>query len=173
MLQKGGGITGGASTVTLTSANIPAHTHTFSAVSEKTTPSHTVSGTNTSDSHSHTKGTMNIDGSFEMRVCANSTDTIMVVDGAYTKNRYSWSGTHANLETRSVNGTYYDVISFNANKNWSGSTSSDSHTHSWSGTVNGGSHAHGVSGTTSSIGSGNSFSIMPPYETAYCWKRIS
>ena len=33
-----------------------------------------------------------------------------------------------------------------------------------------GSHRHSF--TTDSAGSGIAFSIMPPYETAYCWKRI-
>ena len=33
-----------------------------------------------------------------------------------------------------------------------------------------GNHRHSF--TTDSAGSGTAFSIMPPYETAYCWKRI-
>ena len=54
------------------------------------------------------------------------------------------------------------------------SGSGGSHSHSFSGyTDSDGSHSHTISASIGSAGDGQSFSILPPYTTAYCWKRIS
>ena len=45
------------------------------------------------------------------------------------------------------------------------------HSHSFNGTVP--SHGHTATGDISETGESKPFSIMPPYVTAYCWKRIS
>ena len=147
--------TGGTSTTTLVTANLPSHTHSIPALS----------GTAASaGAHTHTRGTMNIAGSFKIRGLLYSDDNIMTCTGAFYRSVVSWSGSHWILNTQSATPANYDLVSFDASKNWTGATSSaGAHTHTVNTTAN----------TTGAIGSGVSFTNLGPYITVYRYKRIS
>lgn len=181
--------TGGSETKSLTIANIPSHTHTFttSSAGEHT---HTVSGSTQSagahthsvsgttggaGSHSHTRGTMNITG----YTGAAWDDTSGNPSGAF----YFGGNAH-----ESDTGNYgHHKIYFDASKNWTGATSiTANHTHSFSTTSgSAGSHTHTISisveqagehthtGTTGGTGNGTAFNVMNPYIVAYVWRRTA
>lgn len=188
--------TGGNATKTLTVANIPSHTHTFTtgdaglhthAVTgtTQTAGSHThdVSGTTGgAGSHSHTRGTMDIvgtigTGSNTPSIYRNDTSGAFYNSGT-DGNRFG-SGTTTNDRTSRV--------TFQASRSWNGSTSVQAnHTHGFSATTqSSGSHTHTVSisaanngthkhtGTTNGAGNGTAFDIMPPYIVAYVWRRTA
>lgn len=157
--------TGGADKVTLTTAQIPGHTHTVTVdsngshthnsstatagghVHNVTTASagtHNHSGSaNSAGAHTHTRGTMNITGTFYS------------YDLGYTNNMrgdgvvFTASG-NANRQTSSdgkARDAYYQMY-FDASKNWTGATSSaGAHTHTLS-VDNSGVHTHGLSVAT-------------------------
>ena len=61
-------------------------------------------------------------------------------------------------------GSIYATIHKSASSSpgyWAGRTTSD------------GSHTHSVTGTASSSGGGGAHNNMPPYVTAYCWRRTA
>ena len=98
------GQTGGSDTVSLSSANIPAHTHTV-----------TIGG---NGSHSHTRGSMNITGQLN---CPAET-YYGTPDGAF----------YLHGSNASVGSHEYRVgsMAFDASRSWTGSTSTDgNHTH--------------------------------------------
>lgn len=97
---------GGSDTVSLSSANIPAHTHNI-----------TVAG---SGSHSHTRGSMNITGNFP--ACVED-HLLPTPEGAFYFN-----GTAYEADGEGAIGNW--KLCFDASRNWTGSTSSDGyHTH--------------------------------------------
>ncbi len=112
--------TGGAESVTLAVANLPAHSHGV-----------TVS---TNGGHTHTRGSMNIVGTF------TNTDDSYATGAFYVTSSYR--GTDSGSEPQHVYG-------FDASRSWSGETS------------NNGSHSH--TATINNTGSGQAFSILPPY----------
>ena len=112
------GSTGGSASVTLSTANMPAHTHT--------------------------RGTMNITGTILAASDYNVTsNTSNVINGAFTVSNISGTDRNAGSGDYDANRT----IGFDASKTWTGETSS--------------------------VGSGTSFSNMPPYLTVTVWKRIA
>ena len=177
--------TGGSATKSLSVANIPSHTHTFTT-SSAGQHTHTVSGSTQSagahthsvsgttggaGSHSHTRGTMNITGTF-------ATDGVPTPTGAF------YVGSTVGYITGGVDGS---IIHFDAKRTWSGETSTVSnHTHTFSATTSSsGSHTHTISitvgeagahthtGTTNGTGNGTAFNVMPPYIVAYVWRRTA
>ena len=97
--------TGGSATKTLTTSNLPAHTHTCS----------------TAGDHTHTRGTMNITGtmnaSWEKNIPQITTGAFTQVDGERS-NEADGQGSGAK------------VWEFDASRSWTGATSSNgSHTH--------------------------------------------
>ena len=146
---------GGAATVTLTTTQMPAHTHTG--------PSHTHTGpshTHTGPSHTHSAS------SDSVSLTANSAGahTHTVVYGHFTE-----SG--SNNQHNSVFGSGY-----------SGSTSSaGAHTHSINAHAHtitigaAGTGATGAAGTgaTGSAGGGGSHNTMQPYINVYRWHRTA
>lgn len=96
------GATGGSSTVTLGTTQIPSHTHTFTG--------------NALSAHSHTRGTMNITGSVygdnvsrDMNVTCSGAFSFGAGTGGFS------TGYTFNL---------YNGFNFDASRNWTGSTSS-------------------------------------------------
>ncbi len=100
------GKTGGADSVTLSSANMPAHTHTVTLTS--------------AGAHTHTRGTMDITGTFP--ACMED-QYLPTPTGAFYFNGLAWEapggGNRGNW-----------LLNFKASRDWSGNTSSSgSHTH--------------------------------------------
>ncbi len=128
------GQTGGSSTQTLTAEQLPEHTHNITV--------------NSAGSHTHTRGTMEITGTFGIDDRVNfSTKT-----GAFYTN-----DTYLNCGSTGTEGGY--VMSFAASRSWEGETSSS------------GAHTHSAS--CSSTGSGSaSISIEPPFYTLAYFVRL-
>lgn len=122
------GATGGSATKKLTTDNLPSHSHSCGSAG----------------SHSHTKGSMNITGTFGYIENQGS-----IASGAFSKGVYK-TGVGGTPE----NGI---PINFNAKDSWTGETSTA------------GSHSH----TIGSTGKTTAFDIMPPYIVAYVWRRTA
>ena len=179
--------TGGSSSVTLSTAQMPSHTHTGPSHTHSV-PSHTHSGPNHRHSvPSHTHGGPNHRHSYSGTTSTKSlTGTLIGVDNNSTNYRLRWGTANGVFSTSSAytqainsqpvgNGWYAGQLNFSASHNhtfsgntgyasgttgsWSGNTGyASGTTGSWSGTT-------GSSGTgaTGSAGSGNSHENRPPY----------
>lgn len=125
------GATGGSATKTLTTNNLPSHTHSCGSAG----------------SHSHTKGSMNITGYFD----------VGDVDSSYRGGAFTFSTHPTTQNQHTTGGTSNYVVNFDASKSWTGETSTT------------GSHTH----TIGSTGKTTAFDIMPPYIVAYVWRRTA
>lgn len=100
--------------------------------------------------HTHTRGTMEITGAFRTDP-DNGWNRITSTEGAFSSDTTNKRATGGGTGTTDVN----TRAVFTASKAWTGATSS----------VGGGAaHKHGDTGSSSNI---------PPYFSAYIWKRIS
>jgi microcystin-dependent protein len=215
------GTTGGSTTQTLTTTNMPSHTHTVTTGNSTNTPTITIAAktvtantgnqsqphthsvtfpaktfsnaTNSTGAHTHSRGSMNITGTFDANDLTDDKSKPSVT-GAFG---YSRSSLIRESEDGTSNPGY--KITFDASKSWSGSTSSAgnhqhsvtipatsmtvgnnsaSHTHSVSltvpsQTVNVASYTHDHSVTVGNTGGGSAFSIVPPYYAVYIWRRTA
>lgn len=196
------GATGGASTVTLTTSNMPSHTHSFTpsgtitmnAHSHNFTPKGTVSSSFTGTSTTTGGMSQNATGAFQnvtrgVNTVANAITTPLTPsvgdnNGAYTQGCFS-IGDRIDGDTINL----YTPDHVNANSSPASLRIDVSHTHdvtakgsvsssfigslsSTTSTTSTGSFT-GSSGTTGTSGSGTSFSIMPPYVVKYCWERTA
>jgi len=196
------GQTGGATSATLSVANMPAHTHNFTAkgsvsssfsgqavtsTNQSANPSATFNGTqkNTNDAsaaHSHTIYGFHVDGASSHFRFAIQGDGNLVV---YNKNGAVWAS-----GAKSGAGAVSDWHSVSVGSGSVQTTSSNaSHAHSYTpaGTVSlSGNHTHNftakgsVSSTftgsavgSTSTGSGGAFSIIDPYITVFMYKRTA
>lgn len=123
--------TGGSATKTLVTDNLPSHSHSCGAAGN----------------HTHTRGTMNITGTFD----GNVNDGQSKKTGAFYYTGQPFTGSDGGNDKPG------GVIGFDASRSWSGATSSN------------GSHAH----TIGSTGKGTAFDVMPPYIVAYVWRRTA
>lgn len=188
--------TGGASSVTLTEGNLPAHTHSFTPAGSIKMNSHTHSFTPSGSikMNGHTHGLNSHTHSFSATTGSGGSHkhNVEVYNSAsgggkdwrrfppsydgeqntYGSNSYSDTGyiQSAGSHTHTVSGTT------GAN---SGNTASTTSTGSFTGTAGttGGTTSTGsftgTAGTTGSKGSGQAVSIMPPYVVKYCWERTA
>ena len=123
--------TGCSATKTLVADNIPSHSHSCG----------------TAGNHTHTRGSMNITGTFPTDVVSN--------DGYGG----SFVGAGDITVTKSADGsdTRAWKVDYKASRSWTGETSPN------------GSHSH----TIGSTGKGTAFDVMPPYIVAYVWRRTA
>lgn len=136
--------TGGTATTTLTTSNMPAHTHVFTGNN---------TSTSSTGSHTHDWAYMSHGGNTFQFFNADSSGG-------------SWVG---------------DTQFMIAAKRNQGETSGVNHILSTSNLMTGnplianGAHSHTitVTGANSSVGSGASFSNLPPYLAVYMWKRTA
>lgn len=147
--------TGGNITTTLSSGNLPSHSHSIPALT----------GTAASaGAHTHTRGTMNITGKFYTRdFNVPNHNLIYSGSGAFSVS-YATDGSTQAAQTVTKTPFYNNILSLNAANNWTGATSSN------------GAHTHSVTTTAStsgSIGSGTAFTNLQPYITVYRYKRIA
>lgn len=140
-------VTGTVGETVLTIDQIPAHTHTGS--------------TSTTGNHSHGRGTMNIIGSFQIGgfplFAENHT-------GAFIGTDIGEADSHA----QDANSNKPRVVSFDASRSWSGSTSYDgSHSHSMNLNNTGGGKGHTHTITSSSETQTLTLDRPPFYRLAY------
>lgn len=130
------GKTGGSNTHSITTAQMPSHNHSVSL---------TAAG-----GHSHTRGSMNITGTFSGVGEIRSSPQPKVAGAFYVAS----SGGGIDV---SNDGNCDDLYGFDASRSWTGSTSwCDNHTHSVS---------------VGSVGSGQSYDSRPKYIGVYMWIR--
>lgn len=143
------GTMGGTETqdITLTSANIPSHTHTVTVTQDS------------AGAHSHTRGTMNITGSLLVRNNRNSG----YAAGPGPTGAFTEGSTKYRSEGNADDNMNDKVYNFDASRSWSGSTSSVA------------AHSHNVKVSVANTGSGNSFSIshVQPYLVCYFWQKVA
>lgn len=151
------GATGGADTVALTTAQLPAHTHGDGTLATSSAGSHT-------HSFSATTSTASLTGTFDV-IATDSTGGDPILRGgtgivSVTADGGSNSGHSA--QRQSVSRTM-DRATINA-----------SHNHSVSGTTgSNGSHTHSITGSTASTGSGDAHENRPPYYALAYIMRIA
>lgn len=164
------GVTGGASSVTLSVSNMPSHNHSFTpsgSISSSGQHYHYFEYRDDGASWSTTKSSVNVNAyhsSDSQYVNYNSTDIQRSAgDVIYYPNVSSIDrgigvcfDTESNGRSNPVN--KYLTNGFQSSTSWSGY-----HSHSFS----------GYAGTTGSNGSGTAFSVLPPYVVKYCWERTA
>lgn len=132
---KSAGLTGGSATTKLIVNNIPSHNHSCG----------------TTGNHSHTRGSMNITGSFMANDFVDDRQP-PVTSGAITSKAYpGWREAEDGKWTKSYG------LEFDASRSWTGATSSN------------GNHTHTIGYT----GSGTAFTTISPFITAYVWRRTA
>ena len=137
--------TGGTSTVTLTTNNLPSHSHSFTpAGSVSSTFTGSSVSTNTTGAHTHT---------------ITSSNGQIWTDEA---------GSHGSSPIRYAPTT---DLSLKSNAIYAASAGNHSHTVTAKGSVS--SSFKGTAGTTGSTGKGTSFSVQNPYISVYMYKRTA
>lgn len=126
--------TGGKENVTLNVNNLPAHSHS--------------ANTNNTGNHTHTRGSMEIQGDFR------SVDMGGQEGGHGVFNQWPCSGA---LNPAAGNNGVDTIVDFYASRNWTGNTSSN------------GAHSHSI--TVYNTGGNQAHENMPPFRTVNIWRR--
>lgn len=137
--------TGGEATHKLTVAELAQHDHTF-------TGSAVTSGTN-SVGHTHSRGTMDITGFFDIRRSSYNWASSIVNNGGSFESDLTGATGVDSLEQTNIQ-AQCQRMSFTASRNWSGATSGQSANHT---------HSVTAAGTIGNNGSNTAHNNMPPY----------
>ena len=149
------GNTGGSNTVTLTTSQIPSHSHGVGTLKTASAGSHSHGAgtlkTDTAGSHSHSyrtaQGTLNAGG-----IMSDFLNTFV-----YKETSTAGAHSHTILGNTASTGAHTHTISGNT-------ASTGAHTHTISGnTASTGAHTHTISGNTASTGGGGAHENRPPY----------
>jgi microcystin-dependent protein len=157
--------TGGATTVTLSTANMPAHTHSIAGSGTTSNQSnghtHTYSGTTSGQSQTHTHSISVSDPGHRHDNAVPINESNLAPFGTAPTNLVRELTMGGNDAVTWWTSTVTTGITASA-----GNASQD-HTHTFSGTTSdiSANHTHtfSFSGTSGSAGSGSAFSILPPY----------
>ena len=157
------GSTGGAETVKLSVAQLPAHTHTGPA------HTHSVSG----HTHSVPNHTHSIPEHTHTATCASAGDhyhNVRRTQNAASGNaRYSFEGSTDVYKPTLNAGAHTHTITVNQKAAFNTASSGSCTT----GSGGSGSTGSAGSGNTGSTGSGSAVGIMPPYLAVYMWQRTA
>lgn len=185
------GNTGGNASVTLSTSQLPSHTHSFTP--EGTVAGHThglaghthaftPAGTVSSHAHGLAGHTHSFNGTTEM--AGEHSHELQFVDsnGSFKVPRIAIASNHYEVYSRTTSaGSHTHTVSGTTGGN-SGNTAAAAPAFTGkAGTTSGNSGATastapaftGKSGTTGNTGSGSAVNIMPPYEVANCWRRTA
>lgn len=181
--------TGGATSITLSSSQIPSHSHSVSITSSSDgIHNHTASSSSTAggshshtvgshrhkvDSHSHSQPEHNhIQGKTERGsgVQFGTSGT----HGLDSFEHHKWHNSVGRALTSSAGGDTTGASAPYTDYQEPGTTSAGSHSHTITTTIgNSVGHTHTVSGNTGSTGSGSAIDITPAYYKVHYWERIS
>lgn len=173
--------TGGGKSITLTSANLPSHSHSITKHTHSI-PNHTHVGpshSHTTPNHTHTwSGTTRGGGAHGHQIFLNNDANFPMVGFP------GWAGSTVSINRvlmNQSNGTGYYMYAGGVGDHthgYSGTTSSNNGGHTgaagtgatggWSGNT-----GEGGPTTTGSTGSGTAISTLQPYVTCYIWKRTA
>ena len=134
----------GSETVTLTTAQIPSHNHSFSL------------STNSTGGHTHDRGDMNITGTFALSTSGAGFEDSNSGTGAFYRTNTS---TGRSWDQAKDYTSYY--MGFEASRTWTGFTSEN------------GSHTHTISGSINNTGSGGPHTNIQPSVVVKRYTRIS
>ena len=184
---------GGSANITLTVANLPSHSHTFtpSGTIKMSAHSHGLNGhTHSFTPQGSVSSTFTGSAVTTGKMSANSVGTFGGTDGGLGNNNVNFRNGNAYSEYKRTfdgNGSYpflYKVTinvdhvhsvtakgtvssSFTGITNTTDGNSGNTTSTTSSGTFK------GSSSSTNSTGSGSAFNIMPPYIVKYCWERTA
>lgn len=143
---------GGSDSITLTTANMPAHTHT-SAAHTHTSAAHThgvgTLATNNTGSHTHTITSIYVDNVLLDQTPASK------YHARYTGSKTDATGSLTSMSTASSAGGHSHTVSGSTASTMPGNTGST------------------TPGNTGSAGSGTAFDNRPKYIDVYTWKRTA
>ena len=150
--------TGGAETATLTTSNMPSHTHTF-----------TPSGTITMNAHSH--GLNNHTHTWSNTHNHSITDKGHSHSGYFGTSKGNRGGSYSDIPIGVTTSTDFANTGISINNVTISGTTSGNSGNTTSTTSTG--KFTGSAGTTGANGSGSAFSILPPYVVKYCFERTA
>ena len=149
------GKTGGSAKVTLTTKNLPSHTHTYSGTTKSTGSGYSITNADT-------------------KVNTTSSGSHNHLMYAYSANLYRKTGTIGNPNfLAAVSGTNADSVSTTSNK-YTGDAGAHTHSVTYKKTtgISGvQAHTHTYSGTTAATGDGEAISALDPYVVVHIYKR--
>ena len=149
------GKTGGSAKVTLTTKNLPSHTHTYSGTTKSTGSGYSITNADT-------------------KVNTTSSGSHNHLMYAYSANLYRKTGTIGNPNfLAAVSGTNADSVSTTSNK-YTGDAGAHTHSVTYkktTGIFGVEAHTHTYSGTTAATGDEEAFSVQNPYIVVHIYKR--